>query len=136
MIRGNHECRHLTSFFNFKDECLYKYNLELYDAIMGMFDNLPIAATINGKFLCCHGGLSPDISTLRDIEDLDRFQEVPREGPFVNYYGQILLMMKKKLMLMIMMILIQWMLNQQHGLHIMKRDNVHMFFVLMLLQLF
>eukprot|EP01084_Bolivina_argentea_P035555 65933_1 len=83
-IRGNHECRHLTSFFNFKDECLYKYNLELYDLIMNMFDNLPIAATINGKFLCCHGGLSPDISTLRDIEDLDRFQEVPREGPFCD----------------------------------------------------
>jgi len=83
-IRGNHECRHLTSFFNFKDECLYKYNLELYDAVMAMFDNLPIAATINGKFLCCHGGLSPDISTLRDIEDLDRFQEVPREGPFCD----------------------------------------------------
>ena len=49
---------------------------------MACFDNLPIAATINGKFLCCHGGLSPDISTLGDIEDLDRFQEVPREGPF------------------------------------------------------
>jgi len=84
MIRGNHECRHLTSFFNFKDECLYKYNLELYDAIMACFDNLPISATINGKFLCCHGGLSPDISTLGDIEDLDRFQEVPREGPFCD----------------------------------------------------
>jgi len=83
-IRGNHECRHLTSFFNFKDECLYKYNLELYDQIMTMFDHLPIAATINGKFLCCHGGLSPDISTLRDIEELDRFQEVPREGPFCD----------------------------------------------------
>mmetsp|Transcript_31464 Transcript_31464/g.50956 ORF Transcript_31464/g.50956 Transcript_31464/m.50956 type:complete len:553 (+) Transcript_31464:68-1726(+) len=84
MLRGNHECRHLTSFFNFKDECLYKYNLELYDAAMAMFDHLPISATINGKFLCCHGGLSPDISTLRDIEDLDRFQEVPREGPFCD----------------------------------------------------
>eukprot|EP01083_Nonionella_stella_P012200 34611_1 len=83
-IRGNHECRHLTSFFNFKDECLYKYNLELYDAIMAMFDHLPISATINGKFLCCHGGLSPDISTLHDIEELDRFQEVPREGPFCD----------------------------------------------------
>ena len=43
---------------------LYKYNLEIYDAIMDTFDNLPIAATINGKFLCCHGGLSPDISTV------------------------------------------------------------------------
>eukprot|EP00484_Ammonia_sp_Unknown_P027482 CAMPEP_0197031932 /NCGR_PEP_ID=MMETSP1384-20130603/10749_1 /TAXON_ID=29189 /ORGANISM="Ammonia sp." /LENGTH=544 /DNA_ID=CAMNT_0042461517 /DNA_START=121 /DNA_END=1755 /DNA_ORIENTATION=- len=84
MIRGNHECRHLTSFFNFKDECLYKYNLELYDLVMNMFDNLPIAATINGKFLCCHGGLSPDISTVRDIEELDRHQEVPREGPFCD----------------------------------------------------
>jgi len=83
-IRGNHECRHLTSFFNFKDECLYKYNLEMYDAIMAMFDHLPISATINGKFLCCHGGLSPDISTLDDIEELDRFQEVPREGPFCD----------------------------------------------------
>merc|ERR1719411_545898 len=83
-IRGNHECRHLTSFFNFKDECLYKYNLELYDAIMDMFDCLPIAATINGKFLCCHGGLSPDISTPDDIKELDRFQEVPREGPFCD----------------------------------------------------
>merc|ERR1719411_590814 len=84
MIRGNHECRHLTSFFNFKDECLYKYNAQLYDAIMDMFDCLPIAATINGKFLCCHGGLSPDISTLSDIEEIDRFQEVPREGPFCD----------------------------------------------------
>jgi len=83
-IRGNHECRHLTSFFNFKDECLYKYNLEMYDAIMAMFDHLPISATINGKFLCCHGGLSPDISTLADIQELDRFQEVPREGPFCD----------------------------------------------------
>jgi len=84
MIRGNHECRHLTSFFNFKDECVYKYDLDIYEAIMECFDNLPIAATINGKFLCCHGGLSPDISTLKDIEELDRFQEVPREGPFCD----------------------------------------------------
>merc|ERR1719249_270749 len=84
MLRGNHECRHLTSFFNFKDECKYKYDEDFYDAVMSMFDNLPISATINGKFLCCHGGLSPDISTLDDILQLDRFREVPREGPFCD----------------------------------------------------
>jgi len=84
MLRGNHECRHLTAFFNFKDECMYKYDLDLYDAIMSMFDYLPIAATVNGKFLCVHGGLSPDISTLQEISDIDRVQEVPREGPFCD----------------------------------------------------
>jgi len=84
MIRGNHECRHLTSFFNFKDECMYKYDEEFYEVVMESFDNLPLAATINHKFLCIHGGLSPDILTLKDIQELDRFREVPREGPFCD----------------------------------------------------
>merc|ERR1719162_513507 len=51
---------------------------------MNCFDRLPISATINNKFLCCHGGLSPDISTLDDIQEIDRFREVPREGPFCD----------------------------------------------------
>eukprot|EP01083_Nonionella_stella_P074493 202089_1 len=84
MLRGNHECRHLTAFFNFKDECLYKYNERLYNEIMSAFDALPIAATINSKFLCIHGGLSPDIQTLSDIQAINRFEEVPREGPFCD----------------------------------------------------
>jgi len=84
MIRGNHECRHLTQFFNFRDECIYKYDLEVYDEIMNAFDHLPLAATINHKFLCVHGGLSPDISVLKDIADLDRHRETPREGPFCD----------------------------------------------------
>jgi len=84
MIRGNHECRHLTSYFNFKEECIYKYDEELYDAIMNSFDCLPIAATINEKFLACHGGLSPDIGHLDDIFAIDRFQEIPTHGPFCD----------------------------------------------------
>ena len=26
MLRGNHECRQMTSFFNFRSEILYKYD--------------------------------------------------------------------------------------------------------------
>jgi len=84
MLRGNHECRHLTAFFNFRDECLYKYDEGVYDAVMNCFDNLPLAATINKKFFCVHGGLSPDIRNLKEIEEIDRFKEVPREGAFCD----------------------------------------------------
>lgn len=84
MLRGNHECRQLTSFFNFKDECTYKYNLQLYDEIMLSFDNLPIAALINKAFFCVHGGLSPDLTSLEEVKSMDRFQEIPREGPMCD----------------------------------------------------
>eukprot|EP00440_Ansanella_granifera_P037337 gb/GFBE01040509.1/.p1 GENE.gb/GFBE01040509.1/~~gb/GFBE01040509.1/.p1 ORF type:complete len:558 (+),score=126.35 gb/GFBE01040509.1/:1-1674(+) len=80
MLRGNHECRQMTSFFNFREECEYKYDIGVYNAFMDSFDNLPLAATINGKFLCVHGGLSPDMTSMKAINKLNRFTEPPKEG--------------------------------------------------------
>lgn len=80
MLRGNHECRQMTAFFNFREECEYKYDEGVYTAFMEAFDMLPVAATINGKFLAVHGGLSPDLPSLKAINALNRFQEPPREG--------------------------------------------------------
>lgn len=50
LIRGNHESRHLTKFFTFRDECLLKASEEIYEKFMISFDNLPIAAIIDSKF--------------------------------------------------------------------------------------
>ena len=54
---------------------------------MGCFEALPIAAvltTFYGRFLCVHGGISEDIQTLKDIEDINRFVEPPMSGPLCD----------------------------------------------------
>ena len=51
---------------------------------MAAFDALPLTALVDSCFLCMHGGLSPDIRTLSDIDRLDRFQETPESGPLCD----------------------------------------------------
>lgn len=48
------------------------------------FDALPLSALLNGKFFCVHGGLSPDIVAIDDIIDIDRFTEIPAQGPMCD----------------------------------------------------
>ncbi|KAJ9453771.1 Calcineurin subunit A [Diplonema papillatum] len=84
LLRGNHECAHLTSYFNFKSECLYKYNTHVYEKVLDCFMSLPLAAVLNNRFLCVHGGLSPDVKTLDDINSIARFRDPPGSGPMCD----------------------------------------------------
>ena len=51
---------------------------------MESFDSLPIACIVNDKFIAVHGGISPKLKTIEDLQRLDRYKELPREGLFCD----------------------------------------------------
>jgi serine/threonine-protein phosphatase 2B catalytic subunit len=84
LLRGNHESRNMTEAFTFREEVLERFDLEVYDLFMEVFDALPVSALIAKKYLAMHGGISPDLQKLEQINDLNRFQEIPLEGIFCD----------------------------------------------------
>ena len=82
MLRGNHESRAMTEHFTFRQEVLKKYDgdSDLYELFIESFEAMPIAADVNGDYLCMHGGISPDLNTLEDINKINRFIEPPLSG--------------------------------------------------------
>lgn len=95
MLRGNHECKHLTTYFTFKSEVLHKYHnnnfgkpstsytsVEIYKHFCKSFNYLPLAAILNEQYFCVHGGISPDLDLLSDVNDKipNRFKEIPSSG--------------------------------------------------------
>jgi len=85
LIRGNHESRQITQVYGFYDECLKKYgNTTVWKACVDVFDCLCLSANVGDAILCVHGGLSPSLDTVDQIQELARYMEPPHEGPMCD----------------------------------------------------
>uniref|UniRef100_A0A7S2WB60 Serine/threonine-protein phosphatase n=1 Tax=Rhizochromulina marina TaxID=1034831 RepID=A0A7S2WB60_9STRA len=80
LLRGNHECAAVTRQYGFFDECKRRANIKTWKAFVNMFDCMPVAALVDEKVLCMHGGLSPSLSSLDQIRKLKRPMDIPDEG--------------------------------------------------------
>jgi len=85
LLRGNHECRNITTMYGFFDEINRKYgNSNVWKYFNDAFDYLPLGAIIDGKILCIHGGLSPQLKTIDQMRVINRKVEIPHEGPLCD----------------------------------------------------
>jgi len=79
-LRGNHECAAINRIYGFYDECKRRYSIKLWKIFTDVFNCLPIAAVVDDKIFCVHGGLSPELTNLRQIRDIRRPTDVPDTG--------------------------------------------------------
>ncbi|KAF3324697.1 Serine/threonine-protein [Carex littledalei] len=80
LLRGNHEDAKINRVYGFYDECKRRFNVRLWKIFCDCFNCLPIAALIDGKVLCMHGGLSPELENLEQIIEIERPTEIPDYG--------------------------------------------------------
>lgn len=80
LLRGNHECASINRIYGFYDECKRRYNIKLWKTFTDCFNCLPVAAILDEKIFCCHGGLSPDLQSMEQIRRIMRPTDVPDQG--------------------------------------------------------
>ncbi|CEH15525.1 metallo-dependent phosphatase [Ceraceosorus bombacis] len=85
LIRGNHESRAVTQTYGFYAECMRKYgSANVWTYFTDMFDFLTLSVVIDDRIFCVHGGLSPSVHYIDQVKIIDRFREIPHEGPMAD----------------------------------------------------
>ena len=80
LLRGNHECSAINRIYGFYDECKRRYSIKLWKVFCDVFNCLPIAALVEERIMCMHGGLSPELKNFDQIRKLFRPSEIPDQG--------------------------------------------------------
>uniref|UniRef100_A0A0M3I704 Serine/threonine-protein phosphatase n=1 Tax=Ascaris lumbricoides TaxID=6252 RepID=A0A0M3I704_ASCLU len=80
LLRGNHESRAVNIRYGFYDECICRYSLTLFDSFQHAFNCMPFCARIKKRILCMHGGITEDLTDLRQLNHIERPCDIPDLG--------------------------------------------------------
>ena len=80
MTRGNHECASINRIYGFYDECKKRYTVKLWKIFTDCFNCLPVAAVLDDRILCMHGGLSSELERVEQIKNILRPSDIPEQG--------------------------------------------------------
>uniref|UniRef100_A0A804M0N6 Serine/threonine-protein phosphatase n=1 Tax=Zea mays TaxID=4577 RepID=A0A804M0N6_MAIZE len=76
LIRGNHEAADINALFGFRIECIERMGerdgIWTWHRMNRLFNWLPLAALIEKKIVCMHGGIGRSINHVEQIENLQR----------------------------------------------------------------
>jgi diadenosine tetraphosphatase ApaH/serine/threonine PP2A family protein phosphatase len=76
LIRGNHEAADINALFGFRIECIERMGerdgIWTWHRVNRLFNWLPLAALIEKKIICMHGGIGRSINHVEQIENLQR----------------------------------------------------------------
>jgi diadenosine tetraphosphatase ApaH/serine/threonine PP2A family protein phosphatase len=78
LLRGSHEVKFMNNEFGFSEECAERLHEDItdpesvFEAMNDLFNWLPLAAVIDDKIMCIHGGLGNSVKNIKDIESLTR----------------------------------------------------------------
>lgn len=84
LLRGNHESEVVNRVYGFYNECKWRFSAKLWRAFCDCFSWLPVAALIQNRIFCVHGGLSPSLSFPDDVFEIERPCDVPDSGLFCD----------------------------------------------------
>lgn len=80
MLRGNHESANVTKMYGFFDECKRRTSSKTWKMFIDVFNTLPFAAIIQDRIFCVHGGISPELKSLKQLQRIVRPTDIPDEG--------------------------------------------------------
>lgn len=99
LLRGNHESRYMAKTYGFSKEVDQKLNPEISQKVNSKgsekvdsksseyiqffcetFDKMPLCAIVDKTIFCVHGGISKYMNSIKDINEIQRFGDIPDNG--------------------------------------------------------